>query len=31
MVISVEEYERLTARRNISEEPEGLITEEAKR
>ena len=30
MVISVEEYERLTARRDISEEPEGLITEEAK-
>jgi prevent-host-death family protein len=31
MVISVEEYERLTARRDTSEEPEGLITEEAKR
>ena len=31
MVISVEKYERLTARRNISEERERPITEEAKR
>ena len=30
MVISVEEYERLTARRNISDRSGGLITEKAK-